>query len=515
MYEHLIGMSEAELKENMKSVHWRIRNLYYILDKNGKTVLFNPNEAQEHLLDSMWYRNIVPKARQRGFSTLIQILILDACLFNDNQRAAIIAQDEDTASKIMRNKIEFAYNRLPPWLRQSRPIVIDNVTEKSFSNGSSIQVAISARGDTLNWLHVSEFGIICFERPIQAEKIVSGAFAAAKQGIIFIESTAKGRDGAYYKMVTEAVANDQMGKKLSNMEYRLHFASWWDADEYEMDPTGVIISAKDHKYFDEKEREIGREISLRKRAWYVSTRKNDYYDNEEIMWQEYPTTVEEAFQVSTEGVILAKQMTEARLSNRVTRVPYRANIPVNTFWDLGVDDDIAIWFHQRVGFMDHWIGYFEFSNEPYSYAMAEFQRRGYVFGHHFLPHDGEQRRPGALIIKTPKDMLEDLGLRNIHIVDRTPDLAAVGIPTLQEDFSNYIFDEVECAAGLLHLDNYRKGWNQRMGIWSYPPHKNGHQHAADALRQKAQARELVERICVAGGGGPRTPRRRNRSGMAA
>ncbi|HZD41507.1 MAG TPA: hypothetical protein VE131_12335 [Terriglobales bacterium] len=33
---------------------------------------------------------------------------------------------------------------------------------------------------------------------------------------------------------------------------------------------------------------------------------------------------------------------------------------------------------------------------------------------------------------------------------------------------------------------YRKTWNERLGAWSDQPLKNGHQHAADALRQHAQ-----------------------------
>src|SRR5690606_29901146 len=100
----------------------------------------------------------------------------------------------------------------------------------------------------------------------------------------------------------------------------------------------------DHDYFDRKEREIGRPISLRKRAWYVATRRNDFADEDPKMWQEYPTTLEEAFQVSTEGVYLAKQLERARLEGRITKVPYRPGVPVNTFWDLGVNDEIAIWF---------------------------------------------------------------------------------------------------------------------------------------------------------------------------
>ncbi|MBB3947067.1 hypothetical protein GGQ73_003031 [Rhizobium skierniewicense] len=495
MYEHLAGMTEEQFLENLKDPNWRIRNLYYILDKDGQTVLFKPNEAQETFLKRIWHRNIVPKARQRGFSTVIQLLLLDACLFNENQRAAIIAQDQFTASKIMRNKIEFAYARLPDFIKSERRIKVDNTEEKIFSNGSSIQVSTSARGDTLNWLHVSEFGIICFESPLKAEKIVTGALAAAGQGITFIESTAKGRDGAYYKMVMEAKANADAGKRLSRLQYRMHFASWWDADEYEIDPEGIIITPKDDKYFDELEREIGREISLGKRAWYVATRLNDYSDDDEMMWQEYPSTVEEAFKVSTEGVILAKQMTRARAEGRITRVPWRPELPVNTFWDLGVDDDIAIWFHQSVGMMDHFIDYLECSGEPYSYVIAEMQKRGFVWGHHFLPHDGNQRRPGALVIETPQEMLEGLRLQNIHIVPRTPDLMAIGLPALKDDFVNYVIDEEKCKQGILHIDNYRKSWNKNMGVWSDTPKKNGHQHAPDAIRQKAQYRDEVRRLC--------------------
>lgn len=514
LYKHLAGITEAELKEKLKDPHWRIRNLYYILDKDKNTVLFVPNEVQERLIQNLWYRNIVPKARQRGFSTLIQIMILDACLWNENQTGAIIAQDQDTATKIMRDKIEFAYDKLPPPIRAMIPIKTDNVKEKVFANGSSISVSTSARGTTLNWLHVSEFGIICYQSPLKADEIVTGALPAAEQGIIFIESTAKGRDGAYYKMVTEAKNNADLRKKLSKKEYRLHFASWWDAEEYEEDPEATLISKKDHDYFDRMEREIGRPLSARKRAWYVATRRNTFADEDEKMWSEYPTTLEEAFKVSTEGVYLAKQLERCRIDGRIGKVPYMPGVPVNTFWDLGLDDDMAIWFHQAVGVADHFIDFFECSGEPYSYVVKEMERRGYVWGYHFLPHDGDKRHQGTHILKTPKDMLEELGLKKIEIVPRTPDLVNVGIPALRDDFSTYYFDEVKCAAGIIHLEGYRKAWNENMGVWSEKPQKNGHQHAADAIRQKAQARDEVRRLAVTSGSGTRA-RRSNRSGMAA
>lgn len=506
---------EAELLSKLSDFNWRIRNLYHILDKNGKTVLFKPNEVQEEFILSIWHRNIVPKARQRGFSTVVQLMILDAALFGNNVICAIIAQDKDTASKIMRQKIKFAYNRLPALVQRLKPVIRNNTKEIGFANGSSIQVSTSARGDTLNWLHISEFGVICYNNPERAEEIITGALPAASQGITVIESTAKGRDGAYYRMVQEAKANFEAQKKLARAEYRLHFASWWDAAEYEMDPELINVTARDHLYFNGMEREIGRKISPAKRAWYVATRRNDFADDDERMWSEYPTVLDEAFKVSQEGVFLAKQLTNARAAGRITKVPYNPNLPVNTFWDIGLADDIAIWFHQMDGLAHHFIDYFECSEQPYDFVIAALRAKPYtIYGHHWLPHDGEQRRPGLTSLKTPKDMLEDGGLTNIRIVPRTPDLIGVGIQQLRSAFPSYWFDETNCDPGLKHLENYKKVWISAQGAWGEAPAKNGHQHGADALRQHAQAIDDVKSTLLSGGR-QQTPNRKSKSGRTA
>ena len=70
---------------------------------------------------------------------------------------------------------------------------------------------------------------------------------------------------------------------------------------------------------------------------------------------------------------------------------------------------------------------------------------------------------------------------------RPADLTA-GIQELRDDFVNYWFDEANPnrTEGLRHLSLYRKEWNDRLGFWREKPREDGHQHAADALRQKAQ-----------------------------
>jgi hypothetical protein len=147
---------------------------------------------------------------------------------------------------------------------------------------------------------------------------------------------------------------------------------------------------------------------------------------------------------------------------------------------------VSIWFHQRQGLRDHFIRFIEGSGEPYSFYVRQMQALGYVWGKHYLPHDAGRRFPGAETNPTICDMLHELGLRETQIVDRVADLTA-GLQQMRDDFGAYWFDAENCAEGLRHLGLYRKEWNDRLGCWRETPREDGHQHAADALRQKAQA----------------------------
>lgn len=497
MDEHdpIAGMDKETLLRCLADPHWRLRNLYKIKNKDEQIVTFVPNEVQTKFIDEIWHKNVVPKARQRGFSTLVQIMQLDRCLFVPNSDCSIIAQSKDDAKKIRDGKIMFAYDRLPEVIRAMVPITVKNETELRWANGSRMTVSSSTRGGTIDFLHVSEYGLICLKRPDKAREIQEGSFPAAEKGIIVIESTLEGIDGVFSDMVRRSEAQKLSGKVLSRLDYKLHFASWWDATEYEEDPSLVPVSPADHAYFDQMEVEIGRPIGPRKRAWYVAKRDNEFGGAKDKMWRQYPTTLKEAFQVSTEGLWLAEQLRRARADGRISFLPVLTDRPVNTFWDLGVSDDMAIWMHQRVGAFDHWIGFIEGAGEPMSYYVRKMNEwageHGATWGNHYLPHDGNKRSPGAETLKTYADMLNDLGLKNIMIVPRISEVT-LGIEQLREAFAAYRFDEERCKDGIDHLDGYSKQWNERIGTWSSLVAQNGHQHAADAIRQHAQIRHTLK-----------------------
>ena len=48
---------------------------------------------------------------------------------------------------------------------------------------------------------------------------------------------------------------------------------------------------------------------------------------------------------------------KAEKEGRVTNVPYDHHVQVNTYWDLGIDDSMTVWFGQIVGQEVHFIHY--------------------------------------------------------------------------------------------------------------------------------------------------------------
>jgi hypothetical protein len=453
-------------------------------------VRFVPNKAQTDLLSNLWYRNIILKARQLGFSTLVQLMELDQCIFNPDIRAGVIAQDKDSATVIFRDKIKFAWNRMPPLVHEQRQIVTNSASELVFDNNSGIRVATSLRSGTLQYLHVSEFGKICARTPDKAREVLTGSLpAVAPDGFTFIESTAEGRSGAFFDMSTTAQRNQAEGKPESKLDFRFHFFAWFDAPEYRIE-TGEFLSDEDNRYFDSLEVATGATIDNAQRAWYVAKRRTDYSGDAQMMKQEYPSLPSEAFEQSVEGCYYVQQMLAARKEGRIGHVPYMPGHLVNTFWDIGHGDGTAIWFHQRIAGQDRFIRFYEAWGEPYSHFVSEMNKYGYVFGKHYLPHDANHRRQGMVDNSTPEEMLQALGLQNTEIVP-VIDRKINGIQMTRNVFPAFWFDATNCAKGIDHLDGYHKEWDARNACWRQEPQHDIHSEAADAIRQCGQVYESL------------------------
>ncbi len=408
-------------KEQVNDPWWRLNNLYWIADEDGDLVLFRPNKIQSYLYQNMHYRCVILKARQLGCTTFLQAVMLDQALFRPGIHCGTIAHTNDSVEDIFDNKIKFMYDHLPEDLKAEVPPDTKNAKRLGLGNGSSFRVARSIRGSTMQMLHVSEYGITCFEDAKKALEIKTGALRTVHKGnYIFIESTAKGSHGDFFDRCQTArrvtLAAEQGRAPLTSLDYKFFFFPWWEDDRYQLpgvryDPTGTDI-----EYFDDLESKIDRQLSNAQKVWFVKTRD----DLNEEMKSEYPSTPEEAFEKIVKGAIFGTQMHETRLDRRVTQLPHERGVPVNTFWDLGHNDVNAIWFHQRIGAWDHFIRYYEHrlvDITHYIEVLTEYEREhGYQWGTMYLPHDGKSRHIES-VAGSAADILRAEGF-DVRVVNR-------------------------------------------------------------------------------------------------
>jgi hypothetical protein len=456
---------------------WRLQNLYFITDKRGRKVKFEANESQLAFLEQTTALNIILKARQLGFTTLCCLIYLDACIFNPNTRAGVIAHRLDDAKVIFRDKIKFPYDALPEELKERVHTTQDSADTLTFSNNSSIRVSTSMRSGTLQYLHVSEFGKICAQFPEKAHEIVTGALNAVAPGqYVVIESTAEGQEGAFFDMTSRAIEMKNSGAALTDMDYSFHFFPWYLDPTYRLNPTGVVFTDEYLQYFDTLEAK-GIKLTDEQKAWYIKKDVTQAGD----MKREFPSFPEEAFEQALEGAYFAIEMDTAYRQRRVGGFPVDPRYPVNTFWDLGRNDLNTIWLHQYIAGFHRFVGYYENSGEWIGHYISWLndwkKERGIQFGEHYLPHDGDRK-----YLWMPEGTLDVMAKLNFrpNIVERaTTEIQQIS--QARPFFHKCQFDEAGCSVGLKRLKQFRKEWDDLRGVWKDKSRHDINSHGAKAF----------------------------------
>ena len=211
------------------------------------------------LTDFQLYKyNLVLKARQLGFTTLISGYSLWLGLFRDDQVIDIFADKELNAKKIIK-RLRYQYRSLPQWLKDSLPKPLKmNETNWTFENGSSVEAFTatedSGRGETANLAILDEWA----SYPAEA---ADDAWAAIEPiidigGVFIGGSTAKGIENAFHNK-WQAVSDDT--------EWRRTFIPYH------------VVPHRDEAWW-------ARKLSVAKRE-----------GQEWMIHQEYPRNAEEAF----------------------------------------------------------------------------------------------------------------------------------------------------------------------------------------------------------------------------
>lgn len=297
---------KPEVLELLRVPRLYMERFLVIRTKDGKLANLKLKPAQEKLYDAMKrehdagrpVRIIVLKARQLGFSTVIEGMFFHDAATRQLVRTMILAHDEESTSKLFRMNKLF-YDMLPEFLKPMRKnsnaqeIVFENPTrdaqEKKEEPGlmSSIRCVPAAgsgvgRGDTLTNIHASEAAF--WRNMNETLDAVMQAVPDSPDTAVVIESTPNGFN-AFKTLWDDAVAGRNGFVPL--------FFAWYEEPSYRrpVEP-GTVWTAE--------EEELRRAYNLDDeqltwRRWCIKTQLRG--DTEKFK-QEYPSCPEEAFLLS-------------------------------------------------------------------------------------------------------------------------------------------------------------------------------------------------------------------------
>jgi len=206
-----------------------------------------------------------------------------------------------------------------------------------------------------------------------------------------------------------------------------------------------------------------------------------------------------SFDASLVGAYYADPMDKALQEDRITTVPYEHALPVHTAWDLGRNDQTAIWFFQLIRNQIRLIDYHESRDKSLQYYIKYIKEKEYIYGQHLAPHDigvkeystgmsrvDFARKHGVNFQPVPKLRIED------------------GIQGVRSILGRCYFDSRKCVDGIEALRQYKKVYDERNKVYKDKPKHDASSDGADAFRTLAVGLKFIEHRNSLDRGGERT-----------
>ncbi len=136
------------------------------------------------------------------------------------------------------------------------------------------------------------------------------------------------------------------------------FALWQDVDRSLATEEGITIQLLEQAMADDR-----KQIAL-------GLMTQDEYDQEWFLSSD----------AAIKGAWFLKEMAKAKTEGRITRVPIDQALPVDTDWDLGIADSMAIWFSQSLRSGEvRLIDYYEATGEGFPHYIGVLKEKGYIY----------------------------------------------------------------------------------------------------------------------------------------
>jgi len=187
-----------------------------------------------------------------------------------------------------------------------------------------------------------------------------------------------------------------------------------------------------------------------------------------------------SFDAPIEGSYYGEVLNDIEMAGHITGVPYDPNTLVMTWWDLGIDDEMVIWFAQICGRELHVIDHVQNTGKGLEFYVAQIKSKPYAYGCHVLPHDIRARELGTGVSR--KEVLDGMLPNTFVCPNHTVE---DGILATRSAIRMMWFDKVRTEPGVTALRNYHKGPKGK-------PVHNWASHSSDAMRIGCVALNMIK-----------------------
>lgn len=283
------------------------RTCLKIVTTSGQLVPFEFNESQLRLHEAIeqqkretgMVRMVVPKGRKQGVSTYVGARYFHKALFHSHKNVFILSHISSSTDTLFGMVAKF-YANLPEPLKLK--LTLDNSRALGFENGSKYTVGTAGageigRGDTPQFFHASECA--SYQDTDSLETGIFQAVADVEGTEIIIESTAKGIGNMFHRYVLNAL------EKIGH--FRAFFLPWYiHTDNTHKDPPPFAL--------EPEEQELQTLYNLTPGQLYWRRMKIGQFSSPWKFKQEFPSTLQEAFQTSGTSFLNAELVHKARKS---------------------------------------------------------------------------------------------------------------------------------------------------------------------------------------------------------
>jgi len=170
-------------------------------------------------------------------------------------------------------------------------------------------------------------------------------------------------------------------------------------------------------------------------------------------------------------------MSQKDLDGSIGEFPYNRAYPVFTAWDLGKSDAMVVLFFQFFKNRVRIIDIIEKNGSNIKAMAVDIKAKPYVYGWHFLPHDGTVGSLNDGISRLETLITE--GITNASTLKRQG--VSVGVGYVEEWLKSILINVGTTGTFHRRLRQYSKKFSPETGNFAGPDHKT-QSHIADALR---------------------------------